>query len=262
MILNLAHLEESDIKYKIFHFPDGEPQIEILTDLCNVKDEITVRCRICSPEDLFILMQAMDVLNRHEVLVNLYIYYLMGARMDRLMSHGRPITKKIIDKIINGFDCNSIRIIEPHSYIYFSDYEWNGESLSEEFASSHSEYQLVAPDHGAIERYDKLRFVGVGNKVRDVETGKITEFQFIFDEIDEERPILVVDDLCDGGGTFVGLVTEMRKHTQAPIDIFVTHMVNPKGLENLSKNFRRVFLTNSYKDWNNLPENCTIFKVI
>lgn len=55
---------------------------------------------------------------------------------------------------------------------------------------------------------------------------------------------------------------EMRKHTKAGIDIFVTHMVNPKGIENLSKTFRHVYFTNSYKDWNNLPENCTIFEVV
>lgn len=262
MILNLVHLEKSDISYKIFHFPDGEPQIEILTDLCNLKEDITLHCRICNPEDLFILMQTMDILNRHEIVVDIFIYYLMGSRMDRLMGYGRPVTKKIINKVLKSFDCNNINIIEPHSDYYFEDYECEGTSLSQQFVRDHPEYQLVAPDHGAVERYNGLQFVGVGNKVRDVETGKITNFEFIFDEIDEERPILVVDDLCDGGGTFVGLVTEMRKHTQAPIDIYVTHAVNSKGIENLSKNFRRVFLTNSYKDWDNLPENCTMFEIV
>ncbi len=114
---------------------------------------------------------------------------------------------------------------------------------------------------GAVERYN-LRFIGVGDKIRDVETGKITKFEFVFDEIDKKRPILVIDDLCDGGGTFVGLAEEIRKHTKVDIDIFVTHMVNPKGIENLSKTFRHVYFTNSYKDWENLPENCTMFEII
>lgn len=37
---------------------------------------------------------------------------------------------------------------------------------------------------------------------------------------------------------------------------------NPKGIKNLSENFNHVWFTNSYKDWDNLPENVTMFKVI
>lgn len=36
-------------------------------------------------------------------------------------------------------------------------------------------------------------------------------------------------------------------------------MVNPKGIENL---FNHVWFTNSYKDWENLPENVTMIKVV
>ena len=39
-------------------------------------------------------------------------------------------------------------------------------------------------------------------------------------------------------------------------------MVNPKGIENLSKNFNHVWFTNSYKDWENLPENVTMIKIV
>ena len=50
-------------------------------------------------------------------------------------------------------------------------------------------------------------------------------------------------------------------------------MVNPKGIENLSKNFNHVYFTNSYKDWNGfkaeygkavpiLPENVTQIDII
>lgn len=33
-------------------------------------------------------------------------------------------------------------------------------------------------------------------------------------------------------------------------------------VKNLSENFNHVWFTNSYKDWDNLPENVTMFKVI
>lgn len=39
-------------------------------------------------------------------------------------------------------------------------------------------------------------------------------------------------------------------------------MVNTKGIENLSKHFNHVWFTNSYKDWNNLPDNVTLINLI
>lgn len=53
-----------------------------------------------------------------------------------------------------------------------------------------------------------------------------------------------------GGGTFCGIAEEIRKiKPDASLSIFVTHMVNPRGIENLSKTFDHVWFTNSYKDW-------------
>jgi len=58
--------------------------------------------------------------------------------------------------------------------------------------------------------------------------------------------------------------------TDANLSIFVAHMVNPKGIENLSKTFDHVWFTNSYKDWKKyweeqsmpFPENVTQIEVI
>ena len=60
-ILNLVHKEASSINYSISHFPDGEVQITL--DSFSRKDDILVECRITSAEELFILMQVMDILD-------------------------------------------------------------------------------------------------------------------------------------------------------------------------------------------------------
>lgn len=46
--------------------------------------------------------------------------------------------------------------------------------------------------------------------------------------------------------------------------IYVTHMVNPKGITTLSENYKKVYFTNSYKDWDNevLPNNVEVIKVV
>lgn len=91
-------------------------------------------------------------------------------------------------------------------------------------------------------------------KVRDVETGKIIRIDQDMSATDidcekEFRRIVLIDDLCDSGGTFLLVHQELRKKWGLPIDIIVTHMVNEKGLENLAKTFDNVYITNSYKDW-------------
>lgn len=101
-------------------------------------------------------------------------------------------------------------------------------------------------------------------KVRNIETGQIESIKITNPELFKvsDKPIMVVDDLCDAGGTFVGLAAEIRKYTDREINVFVTHMVNRKGIENLSKAYNHVYFTNSYKNWDNLPENVTQIDVI
>ena len=70
----------------------------------------------------------------------------------------------------------------------------------------------------------------------------------------------------DGGGTFVGIANKVKKiNKDAKLSIFVTHLVNNTGLDNLSINFDEVIISNSYKDWNlveNRHQNVKVFNVI
>lgn len=69
-------------------------------------------------------------------------------------------------------------------------------------------------------------------------------------------------DLCDG--TFCGIAKAFEKIgvSKDRLNISVIHMVNAKGIENLSKYFNHVWFTNSYKDWDNLPNNVTLINLI
>ena len=266
--LNLVHLEDSDIKYSISRFPDGEVQIS-LEDFSH-KEQIQVKCRITNAEDLFILMQVLDILDRHEVSYVLSIYYLMGMRMDRVMNFNRPFTLKIVLNSLKNCNADNIEILEPHSDIYY-DYRFGGKFTELYIEGSPSNtvwhgYQMVLPDAGAKERYD-YQYVGTAltcSKVRDLTTGKILEIKIDNPEAISDKPLLILDDLCDGGDTFCGIAKAFNSLgiSKERLNIAVTHMVNPKGIKNLSENFNHVWFTNSYKDWDNLPKNVTMLKVI
>ena len=266
--LNLVHLEDSDIKYSISRFPDGEVQISL--EEFSHKEQIQVKCRITNAEDLFILMQVLDILDRHEVSYVLSIYYLMGMRMNRVMDFNRPFTLKIVLNSLKNCNADNIEILEPHSDIYY-DYRFGGKFTELYIEGSPSNtvwhgYQMVLPDAGAKERYD-YQYVGTAltcSKVRDLTTGKILEIKIDNPEAISDKPLLILDDLCDGGGTFCGIAKAFNSLgiSKERLNIAVTHMVNPKGIKNLLENFNHVWFTNSYKDWDNLPKNVTMLKVI
>ena len=263
-ILNLVNLEKSDIKYTLSRFPDGEVQIS-LGDFSH-KDKICVKCRITNAEELFIVTQVLDILDRHDIYYYVYIFYLMGMRMDRVMNFNRPFTLKVITKMLSNSNAENFSVLEPHSDAIY------GHRFGVLYPEKHTrpdnltvDYQLVLPDAGAVDRYKYFDkdFISC-SKVRDISTGKILEIKIDNPEKLDGRPLMIIDDLCDGGGTFCG-IAECFKKIGIPKDrlnISVVHMVNPKGIENLSKNFNHVWFTNSYKDWKNLPENVTMIKVV
>ena len=167
--LNLVHLEDSDIKYSISRFPDGEVQIS-LGDFSH-KDQICVKCRITNAEELFIVTQVLDILDRHDVYYNVYIFYLMGMRMDRVMDFNRPFTLKVVSTLLSRSKAHEIRILEPHSKRIFdlsSIFTEHIDDLLEGFkAGLLSYHQPVLPDAGAQKRYPNISKAIFCSKVRD-----------------------------------------------------------------------------------------------
>ncbi|MCG8399503.1 hypothetical protein LWS67_23735, partial [Bacillus atrophaeus] len=69
------------------------------------------------------------------------------------------------------------------------------------------EFQLVFPDAGA-EKRNEFRYNRKAitcSKVRDLTTGRILEIKIDNPENIQDKPLLILDDLCDGGGTFCGI---------------------------------------------------------
>lgn len=287
--LNLISKEKSDIDYSISRFPDGEVQITL--DGINHKDEVSVKCRITSAEELFIIMQIADILNRHAVIWRLDVYYLMGSRMDRVMDFNRPFTLRIMANILNNLGALSVSVFAPHSNRSSLEGLYQIVSIPEEVAKILDEfngnsvaysakYCLIVPDKGAYNRLGHSTRkhypdnIVVVYKVRDIATGKIQKIEITNPDVvlSTNKKFIIVDDLCDDdGGTFCGIAEEIRKiKPDANLSIFVTHMVNPRGIQNLSKTFDHVWFTNSYNDWRKaweeqptpFPKNVTQIDVV
>lgn len=267
-VLNLIRPEKSNITYNVTTFPDGEPHI-VLGDI-NRKDSVTVVCRIANPNDLYILLQVADILSRHEVIFTLQIYYLMSMRMDRVISFNESFSLKVVANLINSMGAESVHVLEPHSGKVqdLIDKYWGDMFMQ---MPNFTGYIPVFPDAGAVERHEYMgEHKLICSKTRNPETGKLEGFSIENPELLEneeliDMPLVVIDDLCDTGGTFVGVASKIREiNPNRRLAIFVTHMVNPKGITALSENYDEVYFTNSYLNWENLelPSNVSVIKVV
>lgn len=253
--------------YEVISFPDGEKHLRIQE--LNRKDTVAIRCRIKSSDDLFLLMQLSDILNRQCVEVEeIEIFYLMSMRCDRLFSFEQPFSLKIVADIINTFNAKNVYIYEPHSQRSLNMIKNSrGYYLRGLNDTNFKECDFCFPDSGASKRYNtnimSLLKPIICKKVRDVETGKLLSFDIAYlGSYKEGNPILVIDDLCDGGGTFCGIAELLRQLKPSRLELFVTHAVQKAGIEKVAKYYDKVYITNSYADWDDLPENVEVRNII
>jgi ribose-phosphate pyrophosphokinase len=254
--------------FKVITFPDGEKHLKV--NELNPKEAVDIICRITNSDDLFLLMQLSDIIQRQELVVRrLYITYLMGMRCDRVFSMNEAFTLKIITNVINSFNAVEVWIEEPHSLRTEMMTKGYGHNITLEFVRKRlGAYTVCLPDEGAYMRYGKY---GAGSyvlckKKRDVETGELSGFAICNTyRYRNHNGIVVIDDLCDGGGTFVGIAELLRKEL-APKELVlvVTHAVQEAGLKKVASVYDKVYITDSYKDWSNvenLPSNISVIKL-
>lgn len=189
----------------------------------------------------------------------LILPYVPGARADR----GTPWGVDIYTEFINRLELDQVIIFDPHSPVVvqlLEDYHEEGYLTvvhSDELFNQVTmravlnQYNgIIAPDKGAVERATAMADLAnlpvfTATKHRDEATGKLSGFAI--EGLDKEEGIyLIVDDICDGGGTFLGLA-EASGLDYGQLDLYVSHGVFSKdALFNLSLKFEYVYTTNSY----------------
>jgi ribose-phosphate pyrophosphokinase len=262
MILNLDKnfkpLNGKEIDFQSFTFSGGEPHIKIKTDF-DTEEAITITHRLNSFNDLGLLCLAVDALQRIDAKVsNLIIPYFPAARQDRVMVKGEPLSVKVYADIINGLGFEKVLVLDPHSEVTPAlvnncEAVSNHRFIQQVIESIGSNVTLISPDGGALKKIYKVsEFLGgvevvECSKSRDVKTGKLTGFKVYTDDL-IGQDCLIVDDICDGGGTFIGLAEELKKKNAGKLYLAVTHGIFSKGFEELASHFSQIFTTNSFKE--------------
>ena len=238
---------------EVFKFPDGQPHVKIPSDL-EITDTYTIRCSIRNSDELLQIMELNNILQHRRTLwscINLEIAYLMGARMDRPIDQNQPFTLGVIAEILNcSANFNKITLFNVHSEVAEKLLRAKNVLPKDQINEIRALYpgiKVVSPDKGAFQWLDRIMSDVVEcSKVREIQTGKLSGFKIHKPELVKGKDVLIADDLCDGGGTFVGLAKELKAAGAQKIILYVSHGIFSKGLP--LEGIDHIYTTNSYID--------------
>jgi ribose-phosphate pyrophosphokinase len=272
--LNLIYPNESTIKYESKPFPDGQPHIKIAPEsLPRAGEPCLITARITNGNDLLLVLLAKDTLDLSGAgPVELHVSYLLSARMDRQMTEGEPFSLRVVTDVINQAGFAKIKVFDPHSDVStallrrskaIGNEQFVGDCLKD-FLPHGGDYWLVSPDAGALKKIHKVaQFIGADRvaecmKVRDVRTGQLSGFNTTEAGF-EGLPCLIADDICDGGGTFVGLAALLKSKGAGPIALAVSHGIFSKGFS--LAGIDKIYCTDSYRSFADTPAHVQVMPV-
>lgn len=239
---------------KTFLFPDKQPHINIIG--VNENDEVQVTCSITDANNLLLLLQCSNALdNAFAVKKELVIPYLMGARFDRLMQRGDSVDLKVIANLINTCGFKKVYLYDVHSdtsnVLIENSINISNAELVKQYTKEDS--ILICPDAGAVKKVSKyfelnnnIKDVVYCNKVRDLSNGNIA-LKVLETEKCEGKNCVIIDDLCDGGGTFLAIASQIKPSN---ITLIITHGIFSKGLEVFNGIFDEIIVSDSYAEYN------------
>lgn len=266
---NLTNVLESDIKYNISKFPDGQQALNITNSRYDgINQDVVIKSRLNSFKDLEIIICANQALkNIGAKSVSLYVPYFLGSRSDRLFQEGGVnYLKQVICPIINLQGFNKVITLDPHSDVLeacLNNYEKINNFELVRFAltkignkgGAQERICLVSPDAGAYKKiFDvakefRINKIIAANKVRDLQTGDIIRTEIPILDQHNKLSYVIIDDICDGGRTFIELAKVIKDgRPTAKIYLIVTHGIFSNGFNSLLEYFDGIYCTNSVSD--------------
>ena len=243
---------EHVIPFESFIFNGGEPYIKI-KPFADVTETVTVTHRVHNFADMGLLLVAVDALRNMGAKAVEIIFTLFPRRTSRPFDGSRgaidrqgvcTADQSVATRAGDCFDPHSevtpalldnCQVVDNHSFVQDVCAELSDDLL------------LISPDGGALKKiYKTAAFLGGKypviecSKSRDVKTGSSVGFQVYADDL-QGRDCLIVDDICDGGGTFNGLAQALKDKNAGKLYLAISHGIFSKGFETLSQYFEKFY---------------------
>lgn len=270
-----------DLEYDKLLFSGGEIQIK-LKPLFFVKTEyedtpslefdwINYTARMSSPSDIVELFLLDDAIkNRYQPFKyrSLTLPYLPYARQDRVCDEGEALSIKVFANLINSLNFDEVKVYDAHSDVgpalINNCFNVPVEDIIQTHLSSvilgketKKDICLISPDAGANKKVQKVSQALGGipiikaDKIRSVKTGDITHTEVYCDDLDGKE-CFIVDDIADGGRTFLELAKKLKEKNAGKISLYVTHGIFSKGLGVFDGLIDEIYTTDSFNSDGNI----------
>lgn len=233
-----------------FTYPQGELQVRFKGADVPPGEDIVITARMKDASDvmeLALLRDAVDTFKPKSV--SLILPYLPYGRADRRFTDHDCEGLAVFGRMLFAMSFRRIVTFDAHNrdaavacipgLVNVAAEPWiEGAILDFAQKGSVKRVCVLFPDEGASNRYDIADVLGnnhnavevesvFATKKRDVVTGKFLGF-----DVPKlpQLPVIVVDDICDGGGTFVGIAQHLRAHVSC---LFTSHGIYSQGLNRL-----------------------------
>ncbi len=234
-----------------FNFSGGECHVRINPE--DISDTTYIDTLLSNSDSIMQLIMTVDAVRQvnADSDIHLNIPYFPYARQDRVCNAGEAFALKAMATLINQLHCASVTVTDPHSpvvaqclancrVVSMRDIIVNSE-LAGLIQRKHM--TCVAPDKGSRQKVSDCAQqlgvpVGFANKIRDVETREIIDTQI---ESAITGDCIILDDICDGGRTFIELAKVLKQHGVQHIDLYVTHGIFSKGFDELRTYFQHIY---------------------
>lgn len=244
----------------MIHFPSG---FESTLRIQECPKDVTITTRIEGANDIFMIGLATDAARRSGAeKLNLILPFVPNARQDRSTVKGDAFGLRVFANFINSLRFNRVCVFDPHSpavellidnCVAVPAWEFVRQALPND-----STILLCAPDAGAVKKTEitakvvKRSFV-TANKKRMPLTGEILGTD-VYGEV-KDKTVYILDDICDGGFTFIMLAKRLYELEAKEVHLVVSHGIFSKGLDPLYRaGIKSVTTTNSFNHTNNIED--------
>lgn len=254
-MITIFREDNTKVKFNTIQFSGGELHPRF-TDSIEPGENFVIRADLRSPYDIMELLLITNALGKaHAGRPDLFIPYLPYARQDRVCYEGEALGLQVMCALINKCNFGEVITWDVHSDVATALLRRASNVHQKTFVAKLpqevlSNCVLVAPDAGARKKaYEVAAYLHLplvtADKVRNVEDGSITGTKVDSAHIGS-KDFLIIDDICDGGRTFIELAKVLRPLTNGKVLLYVTHGIFSKGLEPLWEVIDHIYTPNPW----------------
>jgi len=255
------------IEDNFFLFPAGE--IGIKLDKQNYKfwdnqDFYVIDAHVRDSNGIMRIAMVQDAIRRldNKAKIKLYMPYVPYARQDRVCVEGEAHSLRVFANLINSLEFSKVVIVDPHSLVCEALFN-NVNVISQlNIFQAYPEIKnfvlvkmpiFISPDAGANKKtaeiaayFSHTDFIRC-DKLRELSTGKIKETIVYADDL-KGRDVMILDDILDGGRSFIEIAKILKTKNCGKIYLFCTHGIFSQGVKVIiDSGIDMIFTTDSYQ---------------